>query len=327
MFINKSSQKNHYPASEHLVAPLSLGFRRKEFDVTDTVNVTKVDTVNAAVRAIFESCYPTEAYKFVDKAFNDFSLIYSGEHPDYHACETPYHDDQHVLDVTLAVMRLIDGYEKSHEPAEKFGPELSVVALISALFHDVGYIRHKNDSDHSDGAELTLVHVTRSGKFLHDYLNRLGLHREAKLAPKLVQFTGYENPIENITFGNPKLQQLGYILGTGDVIAQMADRMYLEKCRDCLYPEFVRAGLAKTPRDEDEKEAIYDSADDLLAKTPDFIRSTLKQRLNKTFQSAYKYAEIHFGGPNLYLIAVTKNLEYIETQLKNSQTAFLRRQR
>ena len=327
MFINKSTQKITYPPSDHLVAPLNLGFRRKDFDVSDTVNVTNVNSVNAAVRAIFESCYPAEAYKNASVAFNDFSMIYAGNHPDYHGCDTPYHDMQHVLDVTLAVMRLIDGYEKSHDKSEQFGAELAVTAIISALFHDVGYIRHISDDSHTDGAEFTQIHVSRSGKFLADYFNRLGMSREAKLAPKLVEFTGYERPVESLLFSDNKLQELGYILGTGDVIAQMADRMYLEQCRDCLYPEFVRAGLAKNHQEELKKGALYQSPEDLLARTPQFIRSTIKQRLNKTFHSVYKYAETHFGGPNLYLIAVTKNLEYIETQLHNSHSTFLRRQK
>lgn len=326
MFITKSTQKSFYPSSEHLVAPLNLGFRRKDFDVSDMVNVTNVNSVNAAVRAIFESSYPSEAYKNVARAFNDFAMIYAGSHPDYHACDTPYHDIQHVLDVTLAVMRLIDGHEKSCEADAQFGAELVVTALISALFHDVGYIRHKNDDDHRDGAEFTQIHVTRSGQFLADYFTRLKMYREAQLASKLVQFTGYERPVESLLFNDPKLQELGYILGTGDVIAQMSDRMYLEKCRSCLYPEFVRAGLANSGT-TDQAEAVYQSADDLLAKTPEFIRSTITQRLDKIFHSVYKYAEVHFGGPNLYLIAVLKNLEYIEGQLQNRKTSFLRRQR
>ena len=327
MFISKSSHKITYPPSDHLVAPLNLGFRRKDFDVSDTVNVTNVNSVNAAVRAIFESCYPSEAYKNISVAFKDFLMIYAGNHPDYHGCDTPYHDMQHVLDVTLAVMRLIDGHEKSSAEDEQFGAELAVTAVISALFHDVGYIRHINEGDHTDGAEFTQIHVTRSGQFLADYFNRLGMKQEAILAPKLVQFTGYEHPVESLFFNDNKLQELGYILGTGDVIAQMADRMYLEKCRDCLYPEFVRAGLAKNHQKELKKGALYQSPEDLLAKTPQFIRSTIKQRLNKTFHSVYKYAETHFGGPNLYLIAINKNLEYIETQLHNSHSTFLRRQK
>jgi hypothetical protein len=39
-------------------------------------------------------------------------------------------------------------------------------------------------------------------------------------------------------------RRLGNMLGTADIIAQMADRCYLEKCRDRLFPEFVAGGLA-----------------------------------------------------------------------------------
>ena len=37
---------------------------------------------------------------------------------------------------------------------------------------------------------------------------------------------------------------LGNMLGSADIIAQMSDRCYLEKCRDRLFPEFVWGGLA-----------------------------------------------------------------------------------
>ena len=35
---------------------------------------------------------------------------------------------------------------------------------------------------------------------------------------------------------------VGHLLGTADMIAQIADRCYLEKCRDRLYAEFVLGG-------------------------------------------------------------------------------------
>ena len=43
---------------------------------------------------------------------------------------------------------------------------------------------------------------------------------------------------------DPRDRKLGHLLGTADLIAQMADRCYLEKCRDRLYPEFVLGGIA-----------------------------------------------------------------------------------
>src|SRR3990167_2134761 len=47
----------------------------------------------------------------LERAFHDVATLYAGKHPDYQPCDTEYHDIQHVLDVTLAMARLMDGYE------------------------------------------------------------------------------------------------------------------------------------------------------------------------------------------------------------------------
>ena len=89
-------------------------------------------------------------------------------------------------------MRLIDGYDASQQPADRLGAELAVVGVAVALFHDAGYIRRKGDTRHSFGAEYTKIHVSRSSRFLAEYLPTIGLRRVATLAAKLVHYTGYE---------------------------------------------------------------------------------------------------------------------------------------
>lgn len=44
-------------------------------------------------------------------AFADAVRLYEGGDPAYLPCETEYHDIQRVLDVTLAMARLMDGYQ------------------------------------------------------------------------------------------------------------------------------------------------------------------------------------------------------------------------
>ena len=75
------------------------------------------------------------------------------------------------------------------------------------------------------------------------------------------------------------------MLGTADIIAQMSDRCYLEKCRDRLYPEFVAGGLAHSGSGEVPSTAKFLSAEDLLRKTPDFYRIA-QQRLTGQLDSA-----------------------------------------
>jgi hypothetical protein len=229
--------------------------------------------------------------------------MYRGEHRDYRPCDTEYHDIQHVLDVTLAMARLMDGYQRG---ARKGDPALTkdlyLVGVLSALFHDFGYLRRRNDRKHRNGAEYTLIHVSRGASFLRGYARELGLSENlAEAAAALVHFTGYERAVESIRLPDETLRRVGRMLGTADIVAQMADRCYLEKCRDRLYPEFV---LGRIP--------AFSSAEDLVMKTPRFYEGALK-RLDEKLGRSYEYAARHFGGPNLYLDEMRKNIAYART--------------
>src|SRR5205823_12972465 len=102
--------------------------------------------------------------------------LYRGEYPGYAKCDTEYHDMQHVLDVTLAMARLLDGYERSRpDHAPGIDEKLFQLGAICALFHDMGYIRRSSDKKHLRGAEYTLIHVTRGGRFLKEYLPTIEL--------------------------------------------------------------------------------------------------------------------------------------------------------
>ena len=120
-------------------------------------------------------------------------------------------------------------------------------------------------------------------------------------------------------------RRLGNMLGTADIIAQMADRCYLEKCRDRLFPEFVAGGLASDGQPEPGGTVRFSSAQDLLCKTPAFY-SIAEHRLNELLGGAYGYAETHFGGQNLYLDEVMKNIRHAERIAeKGDVVALLRR--
>lgn len=311
---------------ETLCDPIDKGYRRSKYDVSNRIDVTRASCVSLEVCNLFKSCYPNYSCLRIEQAFMDFEAIYKGDNPSFHACETDYHNIQHVLDVTLATMRLIDGYEKVHRGAARLGPLRAIVGVITALFHDVGYIREIDDNLHQHGAEYTKVHVTRSGLFLRRYLSGFGMRQEAELVQRLVQYTGYEKPVDALRMEDPLYQQLGFIIGSADVIAQMADRIYLEKCRDYLFPEFEKGGLTKALDDQGEEQIIFHSEVELLEKTPEFIHWTVDKRLKASFQSAYRYAESHFDGPNLYMVALQKNVSYLESLIAVQAPLVLRRE-
>lgn len=309
-------------ASAVLAAPQ---VRRFDYDVTNTVNVSSVDEVRSAAQAILYDTWPRAGFDELWLAFHDFALLFEGRMPGFQGCDTVYHDIQHTLDMTLATARLIAGYEKSVAPEERLGPDRAVIGIICALFHDAGYIRESADLDHSNGAELTHCHVTRSAAFLRSYLPRIGLGEYAARAAEIVHFTGYEKPLDAIALDDPLDSMVGHLLGTGDLIAQMADRCYLEKCRDRLYLEFVLAGIAITDSDDGVRTVRYQSGIDLLLQTPGFYRTVVKKRLDKDFNRAYRYVEALYDGRNPYLAFIERNIAYLEHIIETGEWPALRR--
>jgi hypothetical protein len=289
-----------------------MNFRRSEFDVTNRINTTDPVCVKLEVDRIFRSLYTRPNSPTLNRAFDDMVRLYRGEFPGYAKCDTGYHDLQHVLDVTLAMARLLDGYERSRGEEARHVPErLFELGAICALYHDIGYIRRVGDTKHRNGAEYTRVHVSRGARFLRDYLPIIGMPEYAEVAGQIVHFTGYERPVSSIRVPDPIFRLLGSLLGSADIIAQMSDRCYLEKCRDRLYPEFVAGGIARTRTERGEEVVLFESADDLLRKTPTFFQNA-SQRLDVDLGGAYRFAQTHFGGQNLYMEAVKQNIRFVE---------------
>lgn len=299
--------------------------RRNDFDVTNTVQVSSTAAVNAAVGDLFARAWPGESFDRVAIAFEEFDRLFTGRMPGYHGVDTVYHDRQHSLDMTLAMARLMVGYEGSVAARERFGAERAVMALVTSLFHDAGYIREFDDQKHRNGAEFTLYHVTRGARFLARFLPTIGMENWVPVSTRIVHFTGYEVELSQIQLPDARDRKLGHLLGTADLIAQMADRCYLEKCRDRLYPEFVLGGIAAAPGTNGALQVRYSSGLDLLRQTPRFVRETRVQRLEGEFEHAFRYMEPLFDGKNPYIDAIDRNLDFLDRVLRTERWPMLRR--
>ncbi len=300
--------------------------RRNDFDVTNAVQVSKPAAVRDAVHELFADTYPGASFDKLWLAFYDFERLFTGQYPGYFGCDTTYHDMQHTLDMTLALARLMVGYERSVDPAERLGAHRTQMVVITSLFHDSGYIRHEErDKDFQNGAEFTLYHVSRSADFLRRYLPKLGLSRDVAVSSMIVHFTGYELDLDKIELEDPRDAIGGHLIGTADLIAQMADRCYLEKCRDRLYNEFVLGGIAVETPGPGQYLVRYESGIDLLRKTPGFYQQVSKERLDSKFNRAYRYAEVLYDGSNPYVEAIKTNLTHLLRVLKSEEYRLLRR--
>lgn len=287
--------------------------RRNHYDVTDRIFVGNPKPVQEEVGRLLRDLDADLDLRPMAEAFDVFTRLYTGELTGYLGCETWYHDAQHSLDSALTLARLLDGHERTVAPRERVGSRRLLLGVIAALFHDAGYIRRVDDDAHH-GAAFTQTHVRRSADFLADLLPRLGFTDEAPMAWQLLQFTGYELELDEIPVTDPLDRRLGYLLGSADLLAQMSDRCYLEKCRDCLYVEFEICGMAGYAR-PDAPAPIFPSPEALMRGTPGFIDETWKERLDGYFEGVHRYEEMHFGGRRPYIEAVQAHRPRLEHAL------------
>jgi hypothetical protein len=299
--------------------------RRSQYDISNTVDISDAYQVQQAVLEVFADVYPTFNRQALQRAFEDCNKLFDGEHPDYLPCDTLYHDKQHTMDMTLALSRLINGHDSSVAKDERIGSDRAVVGIITALYHDSGYMRRKHDRKHHNGAEYTLTHVSRSAAYLKRYLHKINLGEYSQVSANMVHYTGLEVAPTHIRLPDEKTHMVGYMLGTSDLIAQMSDRCYLEKCYQRLYIEFVLAGIAVQVDAQGKEHIIYASAEDLLRKTPSFFEREIKIRLDKLFNKVYEHENIYFKKKFSYMEGVYQNLEQLKKILESNDFSVLNR--
>lgn len=299
--------------------------RLNQNDVTNNINVEDPEQVRDAVLTLFAARYPGADLSPLRGAFEDVKSLFQGTFPGYLPCDTPYHDLRHTLDMTLAMARLLDGHDRSHAGDDRIGARRAMLGMVVALLHDSGYMKRASEAHIENGAVFTKIHVSRSADFLSRYLPRIGFAEEAPAASKLVHFTGYEMDIDDIMLHDPKDRLLGYLVGTADLIGQMSDRMYLEKCREFLYPEFVWGRIAREKLDDGREIVRYASPEDLMLKTPGFYEYVARARIEKKLGGADRYAEAHFDGPSLYQSEIDRNMRFLKDAIEEADLKRLRR--
>src|SRR5262245_5593801 len=294
-------------------------------DVTNRVNVEDPQRVREAIVSLFAARYPGADFAVLGRAFDDFQALFEGRFPGFLACDTLYHDVRHTLDMTLAMARLIDGHERACAPVDRLGPRHATLGVLVALLHDTGYLKRASEGHVANGAVFTKVHVSRSAEFAAAYLPQIGFGAEAALGAKLVHFTGYEMDVDEIQIAEPRERMLGCLVGTADLIGQMSDRLYLEKCRDFLYSEFVWANIARETCADGREVVRYASAADLMTKTPLFYEYVARARIEKKLGGVDRFAQAHFDGPSLYQSEIDRNIRFLRQVVESAEFGRLRR--
>lgn len=286
------------------------------FDSAQRVDLANPAAVLVAIDAVLQSGWGADYGRpLLTRALSDVAAVFRGDYPGLLRCDTHYHDLAHAFDATLAMARLLGGYLQAHEVPVAIDADHALLGVLLTLFHDIGLMR-RTDEAHLQGAALGPVHEVRSVEFARNYLAQSTL---AHLADKasLIMVTRIDRPLaDDLT---PLDRTLASLMGTADIASQLADRYYLEKCRDFLFLEFVVSGRAGRP------DAEFPDGEALLRKTPDFFIGPVARRLSAEYDNALRYMRIYFAGSCPYTAAMERNFRYLDSVLASELFSQLRR--
>ncbi len=248
----------------------------------------------------------------LDRAYADVFHLFNGEYPGYKGCNTLYHDLRHTMAVFLAMARLMHGYA-AYEKSSFTDKEINI-GLIGALMHDTGYQQTIDDTE-GTGAKHTLIHVQRSIDFVHHLYKDDEYFSDSLVCfQNILNCTGLKEKVKEIEFARPVIRLLGLMLGTADLLGQMADRHYLEKLV-FLFHEFKEANIN-----------TFTSELDLLKKTIDFYEMT-KKRFATDLGGVNHYMIFHFQkrwdiDDDLYQTGIERNIRYLNIVLKSDEVEY-----
>ncbi|BCS88948.1 hypothetical protein [Pseudodesulfovibrio sediminis] len=245
--------------------------------------------------------FPDYDVRPFQRAFADVQKLFFGQYPGFRASNTKYHDFEHTCGVVLATFRLIYG---AMAEGVVFTENECRMGLLSALFHDVGLIQNSEDTQ-GTGAKHTVGHEERSIQFMRCEMDGQLTAQDMDDIADCIRCTILAMAPSKIAFRTENMRLMGFFLGSADLLAQIADRYYLEKLLH-LFEEFKEAKLPG-----------YDNAFDLLTKTRSFYQDVARQRLDDGFQKVDRYMRPYFHrrwnvNEDLYLEAIERNLDYLD---------------
>jgi hypothetical protein len=264
------------------------------------------DPLDEIITLVSRICPKTDC-TLLRKVHDEVTAIFSGNYPGFEASVTKYHDLRHTYSVVLATIRLFHGlyHEGRHLPEE-----LIVQGLLSAYFHDSGMLPQSQEEAQSD-AGYTRHHEKRSIAILDLYLRTNNFPRSYREnCATIIKYTILDWEAKADDIADSRLHLCGQVIGTADLLAQMADRYYLESL-PLLFQEHRDSGIDK-----------HTSAIELMSSTLDFHEKIIKRRLEKTLGNIAPSMRTHFRqrwniDENVYLDNIRLNLDYLKKITEN----------
>lgn len=283
----------------------------RETQLSQIIKTQDPQSVLEEVKTIVLMMIPEFDFEILNLVFKDVVRLFHGEYPGYRKCNTEYHNLKHTTDTFLAMARLMHGLFLN---GETLSEEKVNLGLTCALMHDTGYVQTLDDEG-GTGAKYTRMDTKRSIVFMRKYIADTGLPKgKFRHYAQILKGTSLEIRTSEIPFRSREIEMLCKMLGTADLMGQMADRIYLEKLLFLFY-EFREGAVAG-----------YDTEMGLLKKTADFYAMT-KKRIAGELGGMNKYMGYHFKARfdldrDLYAEAINKNMTYLSFILEKYMKAY-----
>jgi len=272
-----------------------------------SINTKNSAAVADATHAVFTGMFPRGKPALIPRLFTDIDAMFGGRYLDYQPIDTPYHDLEHTLQVTWCLVQILAG--RHHAVIE---PRLSErqfeLALAAGLLHDTGYLKMRADLE-GTGAKYTFTHVLRSCAVASSYLPTLGVTLdELDGVLGAIRCTNTTSRIRRMQFQQPIEGIIGCAVATADFLGQMSIPNYLDEL-PLLFAEFNESdNFAAVPPDQRH----FSSADELIAKTPHFWRTSVMPKLDNELLGLHRFlAKPYPDGPNPYLDAINHNIALV----------------
>lgn len=269
------------------------------------LSIKTPEAADQEVRAIVTGIFPDFDFRDFEDLLDETVRLFQGRLSGFAGCDTCYHNLAHTLETLVATARLLHGIHLDKQPVSE---RLVYLSLIAALYHDSGYIRRLGETM-GTGAQFTRSHVRRS----IDMLQAAGAcrnwpSRDIDAMAAMIRCTDAATTPEQVDFPDREARLGGYIVGTADLISQMADDVYLERI-PLLYQEFTEAGISD-----------YANEYEMFMRTKGFCLRML-DRMQIHMADVLKYMNAHFRESygvdrNLYQEAVMRNVDYLRRILK-----------
>jgi hypothetical protein len=238
--------------------------------------------------------------------------LFHGGNPRFLPCDTAFHDFDHTMQATAAVVDLLAAHRGNPVIAALSERDWQL-AIASVIMHDTGFLKHRNDPTGS-GAKYSTIHVGRSCFFSWDLLPEFGFKRdELRQIQNAICATAISVKMDGLEFREPREWLLGAIVGTGDMLGQMAAEDYPERLAG-LYLEFREA--TEFSRFDKTGLSAYKNLLDLLQGTERFFFGYVMRMLDREWRGVYRVLDDR-SGKNGYIDRIRANIARVNLMARS----------